>query len=114
MAEVLITVVYSPASRQIFERAISVPGGSSVLAALQASGLLAQTPGLQEQLARGTYAIGIWAKQADLQAIVKTGDRIEICRPLLVDPKTARRERFKRQGSQRAGLFAKGKRSSGT
>lgn len=114
MAEVLITVVYSPASRQIFERAISVPGGSSVLAALQASGLLAQTPGLQEQLARGTYSIGIWAMPVDLQAIVKTGDRIEICRPLLVDPKTARRERFKRQGIQRAGLFAKGKRSSGT
>jgi hypothetical protein len=31
---------------------------------------------------------------------------VELVRPLLVDPKVARRERFRRQGSRAAGLFA--------
>jgi putative ubiquitin-RnfH superfamily antitoxin RatB of RatAB toxin-antitoxin module len=34
-------------------------------------------------------------------------DRIEVYRPLLVDPKVARRERFVKQGARGAGLFAK-------
>ncbi|MGA1733215.1 MAG: RnfH family protein, partial [Burkholderiaceae bacterium] len=33
-------------------------------------------------------------------------DQLSLCRPLLVDPKTARRQRFEAQGSRRAGLFA--------
>jgi putative ubiquitin-RnfH superfamily antitoxin RatB of RatAB toxin-antitoxin module len=37
---------------------------------------------------------------------LKDGDRIELCRPLTVDPKVARRERFKRQGAKGTGLFA--------
>ena len=32
---------------------------------------------------------------------------IELCRALRVDPKVARRERFKQQGARRTGLFAK-------
>jgi uncharacterized protein len=34
-------------------------------------------------------------------------DRVEIYRPLQVDPKMARRERFRRQGARAAGLFAR-------
>ncbi|MNL58374.1 hypothetical protein D3C87_1820040 [compost metagenome] len=37
---------------------------------------------------------------------LKDGDRIELCRPLTVDPKVARRERFQRQGARGTGLFA--------
>jgi sulfur carrier protein len=36
-----------------------------------------------------------------------SGERIEFYRPLRVDPKVARRERFARQGAKSAGLFAK-------
>jgi hypothetical protein len=39
--------------------------------------------------------------------VLQTGDRLELYRPLLVDPKRARRERFARQGSRSAGLFAR-------
>ncbi len=34
-------------------------------------------------------------------------DRLEIYRPLTVDPKVARRERFSRQGARTTGLFAR-------
>ncbi|HYP70717.1 MAG TPA: RnfH family protein, partial [Variovorax sp.] len=38
---------------------------------------------------------------------LKDGDRLELCRDLVVDPKVARRERFARQGARGTGLFAK-------
>jgi putative ubiquitin-RnfH superfamily antitoxin RatB of RatAB toxin-antitoxin module len=38
---------------------------------------------------------------------LQDGDRLEVYRPLRVDPKVARRERFKGQGARTAGLFAK-------
>jgi putative ubiquitin-RnfH superfamily antitoxin RatB of RatAB toxin-antitoxin module len=39
--------------------------------------------------------------------VLRDLDRIEIYRPLTVDPKVARRERFEKQGTSRAGLFSK-------
>ena len=39
--------------------------------------------------------------------VLRDQDRIEIYRPLRVDPKVARRERFVKQGSRGAGLFIK-------
>jgi putative ubiquitin-RnfH superfamily antitoxin RatB of RatAB toxin-antitoxin module len=38
--------------------------------------------------------------------LLKEGDRVEWLRGLRVDPKVARRERFQKQGSRAAGLFA--------
>ena len=37
---------------------------------------------------------------------LQPNDQLSLCRPLQVDPKTARRQRFEAQGSRRAGLFA--------
>jgi putative ubiquitin-RnfH superfamily antitoxin RatB of RatAB toxin-antitoxin module len=39
--------------------------------------------------------------------VLVDGDRLEVYRPLTVDPKVARRQRFVRQGAKTAGLFAK-------
>ena len=50
---------------------------------------------------------GIWGRKARLQQLLRDGDRVELYRPLQVDPKVARRERFARQGARAAGLFAK-------
>ena len=55
---------------------------------------------------------GIWGKKVPLTQVVQEGDRIELYRPLKVDPKVARRQRFKRQGKGRTGLFAKRKSGS--
>jgi putative ubiquitin-RnfH superfamily antitoxin RatB of RatAB toxin-antitoxin module len=55
---------------------------------------------------------GIWGRKVPWTQLVKADDRIELYRPLKVDPKVARRQRFKRQGKGRTGLFAKRKSGS--
>ena len=44
--------------------------------------------------------------RAARRSVLRDGDRVEIYRPLRVDPKVARRERFRKQGARAAGLFA--------
>jgi putative ubiquitin-RnfH superfamily antitoxin RatB of RatAB toxin-antitoxin module len=51
--------------------------------------------------------VGIWGRAASLDTPLRHGDRVEIYRPLRVDPKIARRERFRSQGARATGLFAR-------
>ena len=52
------------------------------------------------------WRVAVWGKSVDKNTVLKHGDRLEVLRPLLVDPKEARRLRFNQQGSRAAGLFA--------
>lgn len=97
-----VCVVYSPAARQVLELPVQLPAGASVREALQASGLAARCP----ELELDGVSVGVWGRRATLEQILREQDRVEIYRPLRVDPKVARRERFKRQGAGRTGLFA--------
>jgi putative ubiquitin-RnfH superfamily antitoxin RatB of RatAB toxin-antitoxin module len=99
---ITVTIAYSPAARQVHEVSLTLPVGSTVRAAIDASGLLAQYPEIQ--LASG--AVGIWGNKKGPNYLLRDGDRVEIWRPLRVDPKLARRERFGKQGARAAGLFA--------
>jgi uncharacterized protein len=106
MAEVgrlRVTVLYSPGPREVHERKLVLAGGSTVHHALQASGLADEAAGLDV----GTAVVGIWGRKARLAQLLRDGDRVEVYRPLIVDPKVARRERFRKQGARAAGLFAK-------
>lgn len=98
-----VTVVYSSAPRQVHEVALELQPPCTVLQALQHSGLLTQCPEID---AVGT-PVGIWGRKSDLDQLLRDQDRVEIYRPLRVDPKVARRERFVKQGSRGAGLFVK-------
>ena len=40
---------------------------------------------------------GVWGRVQPLDALLRDGDRVELYRPLSVDPKEARRLRYKRQ-----------------
>jgi putative ubiquitin-RnfH superfamily antitoxin RatB of RatAB toxin-antitoxin module len=53
------------------------------------------------------WQIAVWGKPVEHTYVLKDGDRLEVLRPLRVDPKVARRERFQKQGAKTAGLFAK-------
>jgi uncharacterized protein len=100
-----VTVLYSPGARQVREWDMTLPAGACLLQALHASGLgefvadaeLAQTP------------VGVWGCKASLDSLLRPGDRVEVYRPLQIDPKLARRERFRKQGARAAGLFARRK-----
>ena len=97
-----VSVAYSPAPRLVREWALDMPNGSSLGQAVVQSGVLAEFT----DLALDTLTAGVWGKRYSLNHKLKDQDRVEIYRPLRVDPKVARRERFTRQGAKRAGLFA--------
>jgi hypothetical protein len=59
--------------------------------ALKASGLLQQHGLLLDQL-----QCGIWGKVKESGALLRAHDRVEIYRPLQVDPKEARRQRYRK------------------
>ena len=52
-------------------------------------------------------SMAVFGRKLTLDSELFDGDRLDCCRPLRVDPKLARRERFNQQGSRRSGLFAK-------
>lgn len=95
-----VTVLYSPGPRQVLEWVVVLPEGATVQDAVRASGWREACPeGEAEDL-------GVWGRRCDPRQPVREGDRVEIYRALKVDPKVARRERFRKQGARAAGLFA--------
>jgi len=88
-----VQVSYSPAPRQVDQVDLQLPAGSTVTEALRASGLLERHGlTLDEHL-----SVGIWTKLRPLDTPLRDADRIEIYRGLLVDPKEARRQRYRKQ-----------------
>ena len=98
-----VTVLYSPAPREVLEWEVQVAPGATVAQAIERSGLPQARPGFDWRSA----SVGVWGRKSQPDAVLREGDRIEVYRPLQVDPKLARRERFSRQGARTAGLFAK-------
>ena len=99
-----IDILWSEAARQVQLLAWQANEGATVAQALaflrMHSMIFAGEP---EEL----WQTAIWGKPVELQQVLQAGDRLELLRPLRVDPKVARRERFQRQGAKTAGLFAK-------
>nr|WP_225783574.1 RnfH family protein [Xenophilus sp. Marseille-Q4582] len=90
-------------AQRVYEEALQLPAQATLRDAVQASGLAAAHPDLDWQ----ALTPGVWGRVRPWSHPLAAGDRVELCRPLLVDPKAARRERFQQQGSRRAGLFAR-------
>lgn len=99
-----IVLTYSPAPRVVHEFALQVASGTTVAQAI--AQWQASTPVHDLPADIGKRRHGIWGKPVKPGQVLKDADRIEIYRPLKVDPKTARRERFAKQGSKGTGLFA--------
>ncbi|MEY4597507.1 MAG: hypothetical protein RLZZ445_304 [Pseudomonadota bacterium] len=86
-----ITVVYALPDRQVM-RELDLEEGSSLGTALQASGLPSAFPEIEEE----SLAVGIYGQIASRTSLLKHGDRVEIYRPLNLEPKEARRKRVKK------------------
>jgi putative ubiquitin-RnfH superfamily antitoxin RatB of RatAB toxin-antitoxin module len=98
-----VTVVYSPAPRDVHEWQLDLPAGATVRDAIHACGVQARFAQIDAHHA----VVGIWGREVAFDEALRDLDRVEIYRPLKVDPKVARRERFRRQGARTAGLFAR-------
>ena len=101
--EIRVTLVFSPAAREVHETVLLLEPGATVAQALRCSGLPAQFP----NVITGCLTLGVWGKTVGPDQILQDLDRVEIYRPLKVDPKVARRARFVQQGARSAGLFAR-------
>lgn len=86
-----VEVAYSPVPGQVDIVPLQVPPGTRLLDAVQASGLC-ERHGLQANELR----TGLWGRLHPADALLRDLDRVEIYRPLKVDPKEARRLRYKR------------------
>lgn len=97
MAESLInvSVVYALPDRQ-FQIELQVAPGTTLEEVVRQSGLLQQLPDIDLTQAR----VGIYGKLKTPETLVREHDRIEIYRPLIADPKDARRSRAATKSAQ--------------
>ena len=87
MPNIEVEVVFALPEKQSL-RTLLVAAGTSVAEVVAKSGLLEALP--DDSLAEMT--LGVWGREVEKNRIVKAGDRIEIYRPLQLDPREARRQ----------------------
>ena len=88
-----VTVVYSPRAGEVDQVVVRLPPGATLHDALLISGLLTRHPSID--LAQ--HRVGVWGKLRTLDVPLRDQDRVEVYRPLLIDPKEARRQRQRKQ-----------------
>lgn len=91
-----IEVCYAlPAEQAILK--LDVHAGATVRQAIEKSGILQRFP----EIDLAAHRVGRWSHLAALDDRVQAGDRIEIYRPLIADPKEMRRQRAAATGSRK-------------
>lgn len=71
---------------------IEIEEGSTIAAVIQAADIIAMYP----EIDLAKHKVGIFGKHRVLSDTVKEGDRVEIYRPLTIDPKEARRAKARK------------------
>jgi len=85
-----IEIIYATAA-QSYLLSVAVPVGSTIAQGIEASGILEQCSDIDLTQNK----VGIFSKLKSPDDLLKEGDRIEIYRPLKIDPMEARRRRVK-------------------
>ncbi|MGH8530775.1 MAG: RnfH family protein [Nevskiales bacterium] len=83
-----VEVAYARPDRQVLVT-LELPRGATLLDAVRKSGLLQQFPEIELEQA----TLGVFGKIKPGSELLNGGDRVEIYRPLVADPKQARRRR---------------------
>ena len=91
-----VEVAYSPAPRQVDLQVLALPVGATAGQAVLAAGNPVRHPAFDlEQV-----TVAVWGRAVAPSAVLHDGDRLELCRRLIVDPKEARRVRYRAQGER--------------
>ncbi|QIX96615.1 RnfH family protein [Cedecea sp. FDAARGOS_727] len=93
--EIQVEVIYALPQKQ-YLRKVKLEEGSTVEQAIVASGLLE----LRDDIDLRQNKVGIYSRPAKLGDAVQDGDRVEIYRPLIADPKELRRQRAERSAQK--------------
>ncbi|ORM71401.1 RnfH family protein [Pantoea wallisii] len=96
MADIHVEVVYALPDKQ-YLLAVKLEEGATVEQAIQASGLLS----LRKDIDLQSNKVGIFSRPVKLGDVVADGDRVEIYRPLIADPKEMRRQRAERSAANK-------------
>jgi len=72
-----------------FLRELRLEAGATIADALRVSGLACEVPGIDVT----AMTVGIYGKKKALDTMLREHDRVEVYRPLIADPKNARRRR---------------------
>ena len=96
-ADLRVEVVYCPAAGEADLQVVALAAGATVADAVLASGVLARHGLMLDDL-----KLGVWCKARSGDTPLRDRDRVEIYRPLIVDPKEARRQRYKRHRDKAA------------
>ncbi|WP_053144589.1 RnfH family protein [Erwinia billingiae] len=91
MPDIAVEVVYALPEKQ-YLYTVNVEEGATVEDAIKASGILE----LRSDINLASNKVGVFSRPVKLGDEVHSGDRIEIYRPLLADPKELRRRRAER------------------
>lgn len=87
-----VEVAYAPQGAPVDLTCLTMPQGSTLAQAVAASGVLER-----HGLGPAHAAVGIWGRRARPDTRLREGDRVELYRALVCDPKEARRQRQQRQ-----------------
>ena len=91
MTEFTVQVCYATPDTE-YLHSLQVAPGTTIEAAILASGVLQQFPAID----LATAPVGLYGKKRPMGTVLREHDRIEIYRPLVADPKDARRRRAKK------------------
>ena len=97
-AWLLVSVVYLAPDLQ-FRRVLRLAAPATVGAAVEASGVRRQVP----EFVGVELSVGVFGQPRSLGEALHDGDRVEIYRPLTIDPKQARRVRVAVRRRRRRG-----------
>lgn len=89
-----VEIVYADAKQQL-SIPLRIEESCTVAVAIKRSSILEQLP----NITLATAVVGVYGKKVTLDATLRDGDRVEIYRPLNIDPKQARLLRAKKQSS---------------
>ena len=93
-----VELVYADPTREILI-GFDVRHGATVLDCVASSGLFGLMPGLRDT----RLGFAVFGRRVEPEETVSEGDRIEVLRPLVVDPREARRLRADRRAAHAAG-----------
>lgn len=85
---VQVEIAYARPDEQLI-LSVEAPEGATLEQVILASHILERFPEIQLSTAK----VGIFGKLSKLTAVARSGDRVEIYRPLLADPKEVRKKR---------------------
>lgn len=93
---ITVEIAWSLAARQTDQVTVQLPAGSTALAALRAAAIADRLGAA----ALDSLVLALWGRVVPPEVVLRHGDRLELLRGLRVDPKEARRQRYRRDGIQ--------------